>query len=128
MTKRLSEKQYAAVALLSQPKRAGLTYEEVAEKVGIARSTLQEWRKDEAFNDEIKRQVMRNTLDTLPEVMASISEHIINDGNAAMFRTLLQAHGMLTDKVEVENKNAGGTDVDAMKAEIERMRKARGTD
>lgn len=128
MSKRLSEKQYAAVALLSQPKRAGLTYEEVAEKVGIARSTLQEWRKDEAFNDEIKRQVMRNTLDTLPEVMASISEHIINDGNAAMFRTLLQAHGMLTDKVEVENKNAGGTDVDAMKAEIERMRKARGTD
>jgi transcriptional regulator with XRE-family HTH domain len=128
MSKRLSEKQYAAVALLSQPKRAGLTYEEVAEKVGIARSTLQEWRKDEAFNDEIKRQVMRNTLDTLPEVMASISEHIINDGNAAMFRTLLQAHGMLTDKVEVENKNAGSTDVDAMKAEIERMRKARGTD
>jgi transcriptional regulator with XRE-family HTH domain len=128
MSKRLSEKQYAAVALLSQPKRAGLTYEEVAEKVGIARSTLQEWRKDEAFNDEIKRQVMRNTLDTLPEVMASISEHIINDGNAAMFRTLLQAHGMLTDKVEVENKNAGSTDVDAMKAEIERMRRTRGTE
>jgi transcriptional regulator with XRE-family HTH domain len=128
MAKKLSEKQYAAVAILSQPKRGGLTYEEVAEKVGIARSTLQEWRKDEAFNDEIKRQVMRNTLDTFPEVMASISEHIINDGNAAMFRTLLQAHGMLTDKVEVENKSAGSTDVDAMKAEIERMRKARSTD
>jgi len=128
VSRKLNEKQIAAITLLSLPKRGGLTYEEIAEKVGIARSTLQEWRKDDKFNEELKRQIVRNTLDDLPEIMSSIPKHIINDGNAALFRTLLQAHGMLTDKVEVETKGNSNTDVDTMKAEIERMRKARSTD
>jgi len=125
VSRKLNEKQIAAITLLSLPKRGGLTYEEIAEKVGIARSTLQEWRKDDAFNDELKRQIVRNTLDDLPEIMSSIPKHIINDGNAALFRTLLQAHGMLTDKVEVDTKSTGGSDIDSMKAEIERMRALR---
>ncbi|MDF1510866.1 phBC6A51 family helix-turn-helix protein [Robertmurraya sp. DFI.2.37] len=125
MAKLLNEKQYAAIAILAQPNRGGLKYDEVAERVGVSRQTLYEWRKDDAFNDELKRQIMRNTLDRLPDVMASIPDHIINDGNAAMFRTLLQAHGMLTDKVEVEAKGGQATDVSQMKAEIERMRQRR---
>lgn len=125
MAKLLNEKQYAAIAILAQPNRGGLKYDEVAERVGVSRQTLYEWRKDDTFNDELKRQIMRNTLDRLPDVMASIPDHIINDGNAAMFRTLLQAHGMLTDKVEVETKSGQAADVDQMKAEIERMRQRR---
>lgn len=126
--KRLNEKQIAAITILATPKRAGLTYEQIAEKVGVAKSTLFEWKKNDEFNEELKRQIVRNTLDDLPDIMSSIPQHIINDGNAALFRTLLQAHGMLTDKVEVESKgNSGGADVDAMKAEIERMRQQRGT-
>lgn len=125
MAKKLSEKQYAAIEYLSLPKRGGMTYEQIAEEVGITDRTLRDWRKEDAFNEELKRQVVRNTLDRLPEIMASTADHIINDGNAAMFRTLLQAHGMLTERVEVDNKSAGATDVDAMKAEIERMRAKR---
>lgn len=125
MAKLLNEKQYAAIAILAQPNRGGLKYDEVAERVGVSRQTLYEWRKDDAFNDELKRQIMRNTLDRLPDVMASIPDHIINDGNAAMFRTLLQAHGMLTDKVEVESKGGQVADVSQMKAEIERMKQRR---
>lgn len=128
MSRKLSEKQIAAITLLSLPKRGGMTYEEIAEKVGIARSTLQEWRKDDAFNEELKRQIVRNTLDDLPEIMSSIPKHIINDGNAALFRTLLQAHGMLTDKVEVDTKNTSGNDIADMKAQIERMRQAKADD
>jgi hypothetical protein len=123
MAKKLSELQFAAIEFLALPKRGGLTYEQVAEKVGITDRTLRDWRKEDVFNEELKRQVVRNTLERLPEVMASIPDHIINDGNAAMFRTLLQAHGMLTDKVEVESRGSGGAaDIDSMKAEIERMR------
>lgn len=125
MAKKLSEKQYAAIEYLSLPKRGGMTYEQIAEEVGITDRTLRDWRKEDAFNEELKRQVVRSTLDRLPEIMASTADHIINDGNAAMFRTLLQAHGMLTERVEVDNKSAGATDVDAMKAEIERMRAKR---
>lgn len=118
MAKKFSEKQWAAITILSQPKRAGLTYEQVAEKVGVARSTIFEWKKDDDFNEEVKRQIMRNTLDRLPEVMESIPDHIIKDGNAAMFRTLLQAHGMLTEKHEVETKDNKVTDIDDIKAKI----------
>lgn len=119
--KRLSEKQVAAITILAQPKRAGLNYEQIAEQVGVTRQTLHEWRKDTFFNDELKKEIVRNTLDDLPAIMASIPQHIINDGNAALFRTLLQAHGLLTEKVEVANV-AGDSDADAIKAEIERMK------
>ena len=118
---KLNDKQYAAIAILSQPKRGGLTYDQVAEEVGVSRTTLAEWRKRDDFNDELKRQIMRDTIDRLPDVMASIPDHIINDGNAAMFRTLLQAQGLLTEKVEVSTQ-ANGNDVDTIKAEIERLR------
>lgn len=125
MSRKLSEKQIAAITLLSLPKRGGMTYEEIAAQVGIARSTLQEWRKDDAFNEELKRQIVRNTLDDLPEIMASTTKHIVESGNAAMLRTVLQTHGMLTERLEVDNKDGNKSDVDAMKAEIARMRDSR---
>ena len=115
---KLSPEQYAAIALLSLPKRGGMTYEQVAEKVGVDVRTLHRWRQDDRFNDELKRKIMRDTIDRLPEVMASVPEHIINDGNAAMFRTLLQAQGLLTEKVELEQRNTGGVDIDAIRAKL----------
>ena len=121
MAKKLSEQQIAAIAILSQPKRAGLTYKQVAEKVGVSEQSIHNWRKLDVFNDELKREIVRNTLDRLPDIMQSIPDHIINDGNAALFRTLLQAHGLLTDRVEVTAKD-GQTDVDSIKAEIERLK------
>ncbi len=120
--RRLSEKQIAAIEFLSLPNRGGLTYEQIAEEVGVSSVSLRKWRKDDTFNDELKRQVVRNTIDRLPDIMASIPDHIIKDGNAAMLRTLLQTHGMLTDKVEVETKGNNDGDVDAMRAEIEAFR------
>lgn len=116
---KLSESQYAAIAILSQPKRAGLTYEQIAEQLGISTVTLFRWRRDDRFNDELKREIMRSTIDRLPEVMASVPDHIINDGNAAMLRTLLQSHDMLTDKVEVET-NDKAIDIDAIRAKLKR--------
>lgn len=123
--KQLSEKQYAAIAILAMPKRAGLTYDEVAEKVGVSRQTLYEWRNQDAFNDEMKKQVLRNAVEHLPDMFASIPKHVIEDGNAALFRTYIQSLGMLTEKVEVDNKNGNAPDIADMKAEIARMRSQR---
>lgn len=117
MAKRLSDKQYAAIALLAVPKRGGLTYEQVADEVGVSSESLRQWRRKDEFNDELKREIVRRTLDRLPEIMDSVPDHVINDGNAALFRTLLQAHGMLTDKVEVEQKG-GSIDVDAIRERL----------
>lgn len=115
---KLTDKQHAAIAYLSLPKRGGLTYEQVAEEVGIDVKTLRTWRKQDGFNTELKNEIVRTTLDSLPDIMASIPQHIIADGNAALFRTLLQAHGLLTDKVEVESKGSGTVDIDAIKARM----------
>lgn len=122
MTKRkLNEKQYAAVAILALPNRGDMTYKEVAESVGIAESTIHEWRKLDAFNEEMKTQVLRNAVEHLPDMFASIPKHVIEGGNAALFRTYIQSLGMLTEKVEVNTKG-NSVDVDEMKAQIERMR------
>lgn len=123
--RRLNEKQMAAIAILAQPKRAGMTYDEIAKEVGVARSTLFEWKKQDVFIQALKEEIVRNTLDRLPEVLDSIPDHIIRDGNAALLRILMQAHGLLTEKVEVESKGTESADLDAMRAEIERFRKER---
>lgn len=125
MAKRLSEKQIAAIELLARPKRDGKTYAQIAEEVGVSERTLRTWRNDDYFNEQLKRKIVSNTIDRLPEVMEAVPDIIINDGNAAMLRTLLQAHGMLTEKVEVENKSDTVADTQAIKAEIERLKKAK---
>ncbi|MDQ0270737.1 phBC6A51 family helix-turn-helix protein [Cytobacillus purgationiresistens] len=128
MAKQLSEKQIAAIEYLSVPKRGGLTYEQIAKEVGIAKSTLFEWKKQDEFNDALKKEVVRKTTDRLPEMFDSMLDNIIETGNAAAFRTILQMHGMLTEKVEVDNKNGSQTDIDSMKAQIEAMRQRRQSD
>lgn len=123
MAKQINDLQYAAIVLLSIPERGGLTFEEVANKVGVSRQTLATWRKDETFTKALKDEIVRATIDDLPEIFASLKGHIVQTGNAALFRTLLQAHDMLTEKLEVDSKGGQSADIDEMKAKIERFRK-----
>lgn len=118
---RMNEKQIAAISIMSQPNKGGMTYDEIAKEVGVARSTIFEWKKQDDFYNALKSEIVRNTGDRLPEVFSSMIDNIVETGNAAAFRTLVQMHGLLTEKVELNTK-ASGDNVDAMKAEIERMR------
>ena len=127
-SRRLSEKQIAAIEILSRPNRGGMTYDQIAKEVGVARSTLFEWKKQDYFNEALKKEIVRKTQDRLPEVFDSIIDNIIETGNAAAFRTLLQTHGMLTDKVEVSQNNADSTKIDDIKAEIERLKQRKKSD
>lgn len=122
MAKRLNEKQIAAIEYLALPKRGGLTYEEIAERVGVTDRTIRNWKRDETFIRELNKAIVRNTQERLPEVFEAAVEAIINEKNAAMFRTLLQAHGLLTEKHEIETKQGANTDLEALKAEIERFK------
>lgn len=126
--RKLNERQYAAIAILSLPDRGGLTYKQVGERVGVSEQTIHNWRKLDVFNDEIKKQVLRNAVDDLPKVFASVPRHIIDEGNAAMFRTYVQSLGMLTERVEVEDKRTGSEDIDVMRDEIERFRQRNAKD
>jgi predicted transcriptional regulator len=125
MTKQLTEQQYAAIEYLALPQRGGKTIKEIADEVGVSERTIQRWRTDEQFVKAVARRVMLTSQDRLPELMAKANDAFMADGNAALLRVILQAFGMLTDKVEVKQEGAGAgkaVDMASIKAEIARMR------
>ncbi|MCY8493755.1 phBC6A51 family helix-turn-helix protein [Bacillus inaquosorum] len=127
MARKLSEKQIAAIEFLAQPNRGGMTYDQIADAVGVTRQTLHNWRNNDDFYEELKRRIKKQSAERMPDIIASIPDHIINDGNAAMLRTYMQWHDMLTERTEVDVKNDGNNIAD-IKAEIERLRAQRKTD
>lgn len=123
--KRLNTEHLIAIKWLALPKKGGKTIKEIAELCGVSEQSIYNWRKDPLFERELKREMVRNTLDKLPDVLDAVPDIIIRDGNAAMFKTLLQAHDMLTDKVEVTQKNNDdGVDREALKERLEQLRKS----
>lgn len=121
--RRLTEAQIRAIEYMSLPKKGGLTYDEIAATVGVDVRTLYRWKRDDVFFNALTKKIVRDTVDRLPEVFASIPDHIIIGGNAAMFRTLLQAHGMLPGKVVVVEKEPEGIDVDKIRREVDEIRR-----
>ncbi|KKO54503.1 phBC6A51 family helix-turn-helix protein [Paenibacillus sp. DMB20] len=119
MARSLTQEQYDAIAYMALPKKGGLTYDQLAEKIGVHRATIFEWKKNPAFEAELKRQMIRNSQDKLPELIESLADIAIRDGNAAMAKLALQINGLLTEKVEVETKDSGGTDIDALRQRLE---------
>ena len=117
--KTLTPEMYIAIQWLATPKKGGKTYEQIAELCGVHPNTILNWRKDPLFERELKAQMVRNSQDKLPELIESLADIAIRDGNAAMAKLALQINGLLTDKVEVETKTADATDVEALKAKLE---------
>ncbi|MDF4189587.1 phBC6A51 family helix-turn-helix protein, partial [Ligilactobacillus salivarius] len=105
----------------------GMTYDQIADEVGVTRQTLHNWRNNDDFYEELKRRIKKQSAERMPDIIASIPDHIINDGNAAMLRTYMQWHDMLTERTEVDVKNDGNNIAD-IKAEIERLRAQRKTE
>ncbi|ARF68943.1 hypothetical protein B7C51_15745 [Paenibacillus larvae subsp. pulvifaciens] len=112
--KSLSTEQYTAIGYLSLPKKGGKTYAEIAEICGVHPNTIGNWRKDAMFEAELKRQMVRNSQEKLPELIDSLTEIAIRDGNAAMAKLALQINGMLTDRIEVETTGPDQVDVEAL--------------
>lgn len=122
MAKVLTASQLIAIEWLARPAKGGKTYEQIAELCGVTSRTLENWRKDATFDAEYKRAVIRENSARLPELVGSMADVAISEGNAAMAKLVLQINGMLTDKVEVETKGTDVTDVDALRKRLEALR------
>ncbi|MGC4375790.1 phBC6A51 family helix-turn-helix protein [Fictibacillus sp. Mic-4] len=117
--KRLNAEHLIAISWLAQPKKGGKTIAEIAELCGVTERSIYNWLKDPLFERELKAQMIRNSRDKLPELIDSLAEIAIRDGNAAMAKLALQINGMLVEKHEVETKaNSGDIDYDALDDEI----------
>ncbi|MGG1641865.1 phBC6A51 family helix-turn-helix protein [Paenibacillus sp. NRS-1782] len=128
MAKKITAEQYVAIEWLSIPNKGGKTFEEIAAICGVTARTLENWRKTPTFDVELKRAIIRNNSAKLPEVVESMAEWAIREGNAAAAKLVLQINGMLTDRVEVETKDANATDVEALRARIEAFKVRKGSD
>ncbi|KAB2332937.1 phBC6A51 family helix-turn-helix protein [Bacillus mesophilum] len=121
----LNAAQYEAIQYLALPGHGDLTQEQIAEKVGVTRKTLYQWRQSIEFQDELKREISRNTAEKMGDVVNAMYKQAI-DGNAAAAKLLFQSTGMLTDRLEVEDRtkqsDRSANTVEDMKAEIARLR------
>ncbi|PEE66003.1 hypothetical protein COM90_06570 [Bacillus thuringiensis] len=106
--KRLNMEHLTAIKWLELPNKGRETNDGIAEICGVSRQSIHNWRKDTLFERELKKEMVRNSQDQLLELIASLSEIAIRDGNAAMAKLALQINGMLTDKIEVETKAKTG--------------------
>lgn len=116
--KSLNTEHLVAIRYLALPKSERPTVDDIAVEAGVHRSTVFEWKKDPVFDAELKRQMVRNATDKLPDLIESLPMIAMRDGNAAMAKLALQLSGLLTDKIEVEAKVDGVTDIDALRKRI----------
>lgn len=118
--KRLEVVHWDVITWLSLPKYGGKTIKEIAEICGCSDQAIYKWRRDPLFDRELTKTIVRNSKNKMAEVMDAVTRGAIEDGSAAHAKLFLQAHGALTDKVEVEQTNNNvAVDMDAMKARIE---------
>lgn len=123
MAKILTEQQLSAIEWLARPQRGGKTLREIADDVGVSERTIQRWRTDEDFVKAVARRVMLASQDRLPEIMAAAPDFFLKDGNAALFRALMQTYGLMTDKVEIDQRTGDRpTDMASVRADIARLR------
>lgn len=101
----LKPEQYITIQYLAQPRNGGLTQEEIAEKCGVSRQTLYKWRQSEEFQNELRKEIRRNAMDKLPEVIDAMVESAVKLKSAAAAKLILQATGMLVEKIEIEKKD-----------------------
>jgi predicted transcriptional regulator len=121
--KRLNTEHYIAIGYLALPKKGGKTVAQIAEECEVTERTIYNWLKEPLFEKELKAEMIRNSRDKLPELLASLAEIAIEDKNAAMAKLALQVNGMLTDKYEIEAVDNGkGIDREAIKERLERLR------
>jgi transposase-like protein len=127
MTNYIKPEQYIAIQYLAQAKNGGLTHEEIAKKAGVSRATVFNWKKQPLFERELKAEMVRQSRNRIPEVIERLADMVINEGNAAAAKLLLQMNGMLSEKVEVTKapyiEEDNTVDYDSLDDEIEAFSK-----
>jgi len=96
-----SEKQLIAIALLSQPNKAGFSFEEIAEQAGISVRQLHRWRKNPEFRQAVVEQSLENVKEALPNVLKAHQKQA-ERGNVKAIELFYKLFGLLVEKQEIE--------------------------
>lgn len=118
---KFNEKQVAAIELMSLPKRGGLTYKEIAEKVGISERQFHRWKDDPEFKMAVANRALENLYEEVPEVFNANLKRA-KAGEVRSVELFYKLLGLLVDRAEVEVENKGDASNDDIKNDIEAMR------
>lgn len=121
--KQLRTEQVHAIALMVAQDVNKLTMKEIATEVGVARSTLYEWKKDPDFTNELNKQaeaVQRAFLaEAYAELRGLIKGNGVSDGNKLKGLDLyLRNQGRLKD-VQEQTVTVQEKSLDDMLAELD---------
>lgn len=118
---KFDEKQLMAIEILAQPKRKGMTYEEIAEHVGVDVRTLFRWRQKPEFVEAITKRAMLNLHTDLPEVFdANLRRAKV--GEVRSVELIYKLLGLLVHKTEDVTPNKGD-DNESIREEINSLKK-----
>ena len=122
--RKFSEKQITAIAYLSQPYKAGLTYEEIAERCGISVRQLYRWRQDPEFQAAVVQESLKNVKEVMPNVLKA---HVkkAEAGNVKAIELFYRLFGLLIEKQEVEQTITTTKDKsnDELQKELDELKK-----
>lgn len=116
-----TEKQITAIGILAMPNRAGLSFDEVAEKSGIGIRQLHRWRKLPEFKQAIIEQSLNNVKEVLPNVLKAHQKQA-ESGNVKAIELFYKLFGLLIEKQEIEttvtNRDKGNEDLEKELSEL----------
>ncbi|MCI3920405.1 phBC6A51 family helix-turn-helix protein [Paenibacillus sp. TRM 82003] len=120
----LTAEQLHAIEILALPKRGNMTYEEVAEAVGVSSKTLQRWRKETAFQEAVRRRSLQLLGEQLPDVLEAILNGALR-GSAKHSELILKSLHVLKENHVIEAKpyEPDERSNEAIEEEIARLQK-----
>lgn len=103
----LDARQKKAISLLVARDVNGMTYEEIAEEVGVSSQTLYKWRHKKTFRDELNRQAdeivetyVTDVYRNLGNILSNPKAHDRDKIKAG--EVILKLQGKYKEKVEVD--------------------------
>lgn len=126
----LTPKELEAIDLMTQKfYDARLSDQKIAEKLGISRQTLHNWKKKPEFNEELIKQSKEISRATLPTGLAYINRTLNNprvkdSTKVKLVELILKQNAMLKDVQETEVVLKQSEEIDKIIADF----KALGTD
>lgn len=125
--KKLTHEQLEAIDMLTRRfYDARMTDQAIADKLGISRTTLHNWKKIPEFNEEFIKQSREINRSTLPVAMAYISRTLNNprvkdSSKIKLVELILKANGELKDVQESEITVKQAEDIDNILADFKSL-------
>ncbi|SFF98967.1 Helix-turn-helix of insertion element transposase [Halobacillus alkaliphilus] len=93
-----------AIEFMSLSDNGGYTQKELAEKLGVSRKTITRWKKDEHFQEEVRKRAVEKAGEHLPEVLDVLMQNI-RAGKDKSIENYLKLVGLIQENQFTFNQN-----------------------